>query len=47
METGMRIQNPGESIFRINSIFYEKYYPASIFFKDPNISYKIPAKNNN
>ncbi len=38
------IQNPGESIFRINSIFYEKYYPASIFFKDPNISYKDTGK---
>lgn len=34
------IQNPGESVFRINSVFNEKYTSAVNFYKDPNITYK-------
>lgn len=34
------IQNPGESVFRINSIFNEKYTPATNFYRDPNITYE-------
>lgn len=34
------LQSPGESVFRINSIFNEKYYPALNFFRDPDIVFK-------
>ncbi len=34
------IQNPGESVFRINSIFNEKYTSATNFYRDPNITYE-------
>lgn len=34
------IQNPGESVFRINSVFSEKYTSATNFYRDPYITYE-------
>lgn len=34
------LQNPGESVFRINSIFNEKYTPAINFYRNPDITYE-------